>query len=162
MVDLDPKALFANILSATDVAGAINAQNMIVPEGVARMGDREYNVRLNSSSEMVAALNDLPVKQAHGATIYVRDVAQVRDGYAVQNNIVRQDGRRSALITVLKSGGASTLDIVAKVKKALPRILATLPEGLNVKFMFDQSVFVRRAMHAVVREGVGAAVAVCM
>src|SRR5229473_5883325 len=158
MVDLDPKAMFANSLSATDVAGAINAQNLIVPAGVARMGDREYNVRLNSSPELVAALNDLPVKQAHGATIYVRDVAQVRDGYAVQNNIVRQDGRRSALITVLKSGGASTLDIVAKVKKALPRILATLPEGLNVKFMFDQSVFVRAAIDSVVREGVVAAV----
>src|SRR5216684_6527515 len=158
MVDLDPKAMFANSLSATDVAGAINAQNLMLPAGVARMGDREYNVRLNSSPELVAALNDLPVKQAHGATIYVRDVAQVRDGYAVQNNIVRQDGRRSALITVLKSGGASTLDIVAKVKKALPRILATLPEGLNVKFMFDQSVFVRAAIDSVVREAVVAAV----
>jgi len=157
MVDLDPKALFANNLSATDVASAINAQNLILPAGVARMGDREYNVRLNSSPELLAALNDLPVKQARGATIYVRDVAQVRDGYAVQNNIVRQDGRRSTLITVLKSGGASTLDIVAKVKKALPRILATLPEGLNVKFMFDQSVFVRAAIDSVVREGVIAA-----
>jgi multidrug efflux pump subunit AcrB len=158
MVDLDPKALFANNLSATDVASAINAQNLILPAGVARMGDREYNVRLNSSPELLAALNDLPVKQAHGATIYVRDVAQVRDGYAVQNNIVRQDGRRSTLITVLKSGGASTLDIVAKVKKTLPRILATLPEGLNVKFMFDQSLFVRAAIDSVVREGVVAAV----
>jgi len=157
MVDLDPKALFANNLSATDVASAINAQNLMLPAGVARMGNREYNVRLNSSPELVSALNDLPVKQAHGATIYVRDVAQVRDGYAVQNNIVRQDGRRSTLITVLKSGGASTLDIVAKVKKALPRILATLPEGLNVKFMFDQSVFVRAAIDSVVREGVVAA-----
>ncbi len=158
MVDLDPKAMFANNLSATDVAGAINAQNLMLPAGVARMGGREYNVRLNSSPELMAALNDLPVKQAHGATIYVRDVAQVRDGYAVQNNMVRQDGRRSTLITVLKSGGASTLDIVAKVKKALPRILATLPEGLNVKFMFDQSVFVRAAIDSVVREGVVAAV----
>src|SRR5882762_2714421 len=158
MVDLDPKALFANSLSATDVASAINAQNLLLPAGVARMGDREYNVRLNSSPELLAALNDLPVKQAHGATIYVRDVAQVRDGFAVQNNIVRQDGRRSTLITVLKSGGASTLDIVAKVKKAIPRILATLPEGLNVKFMFDQSLFVRAAIDSVVREGVVAAV----
>jgi multidrug efflux pump subunit AcrB len=157
MVDLDPKAMFANNLSATDVASAINAQNLLLPAGVARMGDREYNVRLNSSPELLAALNDLPVKQVSGATIYVRDVAQERDGYAVQNNIVRQDGRRSTLITVLKSGGASTLDIVAKVKKALPRILATLPEGLNVKFMFDQSVFVRAAIDSVVREGVIAA-----
>src|SRR5258707_13851283 len=109
MVDLEPKAMFANSLSATDVAGAINAQNLIVPAGVARMGDREYNVRLNSSPELVAALNDLPVKQAHGATIYVRDVAQVRDGYAVQNKIVRLEGHQSELIRVINSGGAMIL-----------------------------------------------------
>src|SRR5712692_8769992 len=127
MVDLDPKALFANNLSATDVSNAINAQNLLLPAGIARIGNREYNVRLNSSPEVVRELNDLPVKQVHGATIFVRDVAQVRDGYAVQNNIVRQDGRRSTLITVLKAGGASTLDIVRKVKQALPRILSTIP-----------------------------------
>ncbi|HEV2689827.1 MAG TPA: efflux RND transporter permease subunit [Bryobacteraceae bacterium] len=157
MVDLDPKALYANQLSATDVANAINAQNLLLPAGTARIGDREYNVRLNSSPELVEALNEMPIKQEHGATVYVRDVAQVRDGYAVQNNIVRQDGRRSTLITVLKSGGASTLDIVRKVKEVLPRIMSTLPPDLNVKFLFDQSLFVRAAIDSVVREAVMAA-----
>ncbi len=157
MVDLDPKALYANKLSATDIANAINAQNLVLPAGTARIGDREYNVRLNSSPELVDALNDLPVKQEHGATVYIRDVAQVRDGYAVQNNIVRQDGRRSTLITILKTGSASTLDIVRKVKQTLPRILSTLPQDLNVKFLFDQSLFVRAAIDSVVREAVMAA-----
>jgi multidrug efflux pump subunit AcrB len=157
MVDLDPKALYANQLSATDVANAINAQNLLLPAGSARIGDREYNVRLNSSPEVVEALNELPVKQEHGATVTIRDVAQVRDGYAMQSNIVRQDGRRSTLITVLKSGGASTLDIVRKVKETLPRILSTLPPDLNVKFLFDQSLFVRAAIDSVVREAVMAA-----
>ena len=157
MVDLDPKALYANHLSATDVSNAINAQNLLLPAGFARIGDREYNVRLNSSPELVEALNDMPVKQEQGATVYIRDVAQVRDGYAVQNNIVRQDGRRSTLITVLKTGGASTLEIVRKVKETLPRILSTLPPDLNVKFLFDQSLFVRAAINSVVREAVMAA-----
>ena len=158
MVDLDPKAMFANNLSATDVANALNAQNLMLPAGFARIGEREYNVRLNSSPEVVGALNDMPVKQVNGTTVYIRDVAQVRDGYAVQNNIVRQDGRRSTLLTVLKSGGASTLDIVNRVKQQLPRILSTLPEGLKVKFLFDQSLFVRAAIDSVVREAVTAAV----
>jgi CzcA family heavy metal efflux pump len=158
MVDLDPEALYANRLSATDVANAINAQNLLLPAGTARIGDREYNVRLNSSPEVVDALNDMPVKQVGSTTVYVRDVAHVRDGYAIQNNIVRQDGRRSTLITILKSGGASTLDIVRKVKETLPRILSTLPPDLNVKFLFDQSLFVRAAINSVVREAVMAAV----
>ena len=157
MVDLDPKAMYANNLSATEVSAAINAQNLILPAGFARMGDREYTVRLNSSPELVQALNDLPVKQVRGATVYVRDVAHVRDGYAVQQNIVRQDGRRSTLLTVLKNGGASTLDIVSRVKSTLPRILSTLPPGLNVKFLFDQSLFVRAAIDSVVREAIIAA-----
>ena len=157
MVDLDPQALYANQLSATDVANAINAQNLLLPAGTARIGDREYNVRLNSSPEVAEALNDMPVKQVGRTTVYVRDVAHVRDGYAIQNNIVRQDGRRSTLITILKSGGASTLDIVRKVKETLPRILSTLPPDLNVKFLFDQSLFVRAAINSVVREAVMAA-----
>ncbi len=157
MVDLDPKAMFANSLSATDVASAINAQNLLLPAGSARIGDREYNVRLNSSPEFVQALNDLPVKQVRGTTVYVRDVAHVRDGYGVQQNIVRQDGRRSTLMTVLKNGSASTLDIVAKVKATLPRIMATLPPSLNVRFLFDQSLFVRAAVDSVVHEAVVAA-----
>ena len=157
MVDLDPKALYANNLSAVDVANAINAQNLLLPAGTARIGEREYNIRLNSSPELVAALNDLPVKQVRSTTIYVRDVAQVRDGYAVQNNIVRQDGRRSTLLTALKNGGSSTLDIVRRIKEAMPRIMSTLPSGLNVRFLFDQSLFVRAAVDSVVHEAVIAA-----
>jgi len=157
MVDIDSQALFANGLSASDVSAAINAQNLILPAGTAKLGEREYNVRLNSSPDTVAALNDLPIKQVNGATIYIRDVAQVRDGSQVQTNIVRQDGRRSALLTVLKSSGASTLDIVSRVKLALPRIMATLPKELNVHLLFDQSVFVRAAINGVLFEAVIAA-----
>jgi multidrug efflux pump subunit AcrB len=158
MVDLDPQALYAQGLSATDVANAINAQNLIIPAGTAKMGEREYSVRLNSSPEVVSELNRLPLKQVKGATVYVGDVAQVRDGYAVQTNVVRENGRRSALITILKSGGASTLDIVERVKKALPRIQATLPKELKLKYLFDQSIFVRASLNSVLREAVMAAV----
>ena len=157
MVDIDPQALYANGLSASDISAAINAQNLILPAGTAKLGEREYNVRLNSSTETVAALNDLPIKQVGGATIYIRDVAQVRDGSQVQSNIVRQDGRRSALLTVLKSSGASTLDIVERVKQALPKILSTLPKELNVNLLFDQSVFVRAAINGVLFEAIIAA-----
>ena len=107
MVDIDSQALFANGLSAADVSAAINAQNLILPAGSAKLGEREYNVRLNSSPDTVAALNDLPIKQVGGATIYIRDVAQVRDGSQVQTNIVRQDGRRSALIRICAMYGCS-------------------------------------------------------
>jgi multidrug efflux pump subunit AcrB len=157
MVDLDPDALMAKGLSAGDVSSAINTQNIILPAGTARMGSREYNVRLNSSPEIVGAINDFPIRQVKGATVYVRDVANVRDGFAVQTNVVRQDGRRSTLITILKSGGASTLDIVARVKAALPRIQATLPRELSIKHMFDQSLFVRAAVDGVLKEAIIAA-----
>ena len=158
MVDLDPKALYANQLSASDISNAINAQNLIIPAGTAKIGAREYNIRLNSSPVTVAELNDLPVKTVNGATVYIRDVGHVRDGFAVQSNIVRQDGRRSTLISILKSGGASTLDIVRRVKEILPRIKATLPPELNVNLLFDQSLFVRAAIDSVVREAIIAAV----
>jgi len=157
MVDLDTQALLAKGLSASDVTAAINAQNLIVPAGNAKMGGREYSVRLNSSPEAIDALNNLPIKQVNGATVYIRDVAQVRDGFAVQNNIVNQNGRRSSLLTVLKSGGASTLDIVNRVKQRLPSIQATLPPELDLKYLFDQSIFVRAAISAVVKEAVIAA-----
>jgi len=114
MVDLDLQALQAKGLSALDVSGAINAQNLLLPAGNVKLGEREYTVRLNSSPDTVAELNDLPIKYVNGGMVYIRDVAQVRDGFAVQNNIVNQDGRRSTLITILKSGGASTLDIVKR------------------------------------------------
>ncbi len=157
MVDLDPKAMFANNVSATDVSNAINAQNLILPAGDAKMGDRDYFVRLNSSPTTIQGLNDLPLKVVNGSVKYIRDVAQVRDGYAVQTNIVRENGRRSALITILKNGQASTLDIVRSVKKLLPTVLAGLPPGLDVKPMFDQSLFVEAAIMGVAREALIAA-----
>ncbi len=157
MVDIDGPALYAKGLSASDVSAALNAQNLILPAGTAKVGMREYNVRLNSSPETVAALNDLPIKQVGNATVYLRDVAQVRDGSQVQTNIVRQDGRRSALLTVLKGGGASTLDIVSRVKAALPRIMSTVPSELKVNLLFDQSIFVRSAINGVMFEALIAA-----
>lgn len=157
MVDIDGPALYAKGLSATDVSQAINAQNLVLPAGTAKLGTREYNVRLNSSPDSVAALNDLPIKQVGNTTVYLRDVAQVRDGSAVQINIVRQNGNRSALLTILKGGGASTLDIVRRVKERLPSIMATLPKELQVNLLFDQSVFVRAAINGVVFEALIAA-----
>jgi CzcA family heavy metal efflux pump len=157
MVDLNPQALYAKGLSATDISNALNAQNLILPAGTARMGDREYNIRLNSSPDIVEAMNDMPVKQSNGATIYMRDVAQVHDGAAPQSNVVRQDGHRSALLPIIKSGG-STIDIVNRVKAVLPRIMSTLPPELSAKPLFDQSVFVRAAVDGVVKEAIIAAV----
>lgn len=152
MVDLDPQALAGKGLTPTDVSNAINVQNLMLPTGSAKIGAREYNVSLNSSVDMVQSLNDLPIKQVNGATVYIRDVAQVHDGYGVQTSVVRQNGRRSSLITILKSGRASTLDIVARVKQALPKIQATLPEALKINLLFDQSIFVRNSINGVVSE----------
>ncbi len=152
MVDLNPAALYSKQLSATDVSNALNLQNLILPAGTARIGKREYLVRVNSSPTVVDALNDLPIKVVNGATVYIKDVAQVRDGSAVQTNIVRQDGTRGALLTVLKNGKASTLDIINRVKKALPDIQAGLPPSLTMKNLFDQSLFVRAAIGGVLRE----------
>ena len=157
MVDLYPDVLYAKGLAPTDVVNAINAQNLILPAGSAKMGDRDYNVRLNSSPDAVSALNDLPIREINGSMIYVRDVAQVHDGFAVQTNIVRENGRRGAVLTVLKSGSASTLDVVERVKAVLPKISATLPPALNITTLADQSVFVRAALKGVVTEGVIAA-----
>lgn len=158
MVDLDPKALFAHGLSATDVTNALNLQSLVLPSGNAKMGTREYPVQLNASTSAVEDMNDLPVKQVGTSTIYVRDVAQVHDGFAIQTNVVRDNGKRSALLTILKSGSASTLDIVDRVRKLLPRIQATLPPELKMKFLFDQSLFVRAAIDGVLKEAVTAAV----
>ncbi|MEH2202881.1 MAG: efflux RND transporter permease subunit [Nostoc sp.] len=157
MVDIDPQALFAKGLSATDVTTAISAQNLILPGGNAKLGDREYSVRLNSSPQVLDALNNLPIKQINGTVIYIRDVAQVHDGFAVQNNIVRRDGRRSSLLTILKNGSASTLDVVARVKERLPKIQATLPKELDLEVLFDQSIFVKASIHGVLTEGLIAA-----
>ncbi|HEY3064745.1 MAG TPA: efflux RND transporter permease subunit [Methylomirabilota bacterium] len=157
MVDLDPQALLAKTISAADVSGAVNLQNLTLPSGSVKLGPREYRVSLNSSPDVLAALNDLPVKQVNGATVYVRDVAHVRDGFAVQTNMVRLDGRRSALLTVIKKGGASTLTIVKQLKELLPTLRAAAPPGLEIKELFDQSLFVRAAIAGVLTEGAIAA-----
>ena len=162
MVDLDPKALYARGISPSDVSAAISAQSPILPAGTAKVGNREYSVRLNNSPELVEALNEVPVRQQGGATAYLRDVAQVRDGGAVQTNVVRQDGRRGALLSILKTGTASTLDIVARVKKELPRILSTLPPELDVRLLLDQSLFVRASINAVLYEALLAGVLVSL
>ncbi len=156
-VDLDPQALQAKGLTPIDVSNAINAQNLTLPSGTAKIGDREYGILLNSSPELVAGLGDLPIRQLNGATVYVRDVAQVRDGFAPQANIVRQNGTRGALMTILKSGNASTLDIIQRIKAILPRVQSTLPPELELHPQFDQSVFVRAALWGVVTEGALAA-----
>ena len=159
MVDLDPQALLAKSISAADVSNAVNLQNLTLPSGSVKLGPREYRVSLNSSPDAVAALNELPVKVVNGATVYLRDVAHARDGFAVQTNIVRQDGRRSVLLTVIKKGGASTLTIVKQLKNLLPAIRAAAPPGLEVKELFDQSLFVRAAITGVLIEG---AIAACL
>src|SRR6184192_815471 len=157
MVDIDPQKLFGKGLSPADVSTALNAQNVILPAGTQKIGDREYNVRLNSSPELLQTLNDLPIKQVNNAMVYIHDVANVRDGFAVQTNIVAQNRVRSALLTVLKSASASTLDIINRVKAALPRIKATLPSELEISLLFDQSIFVRASINGVLREGLIAA-----
>ena len=156
-VDLDLAALKANNLTSQDVVSAFNAQNFILPNGSAKIGAMEYRVSLNSNPLMLAALNDLPIKTVNGAVIRVGDVAQVHDGYQPQQNVVRLDGVRGVLLTVLKSGAASTLSVVDGVKKAMPRILSGLPPELMAKEFADQSLFVRAAVNSVIKEGLIAA-----
>jgi CzcA family heavy metal efflux pump len=152
MVDIDSHQLMAKGLSPMDVVNAVNAQNVILPAGTAKIGRTEYNVALNGSPSVVDALNHMPVKVVNGATFYIQDVAHVRDGYAVQQNIVRQDGQRGVLLTVQKTGSASTLSIVSAIYNLLPSIKATLPSQLVIKPLFDQSLFVRASLQGVVRE----------
>jgi multidrug efflux pump subunit AcrB len=152
MVDLDPQKLAGKGLSANDVVAALTSQNLTVPAGSAKIGNREYDVKLNSSPEAIATLNDLPIKEVNGTTIYIRDVAFVHEGAAVQTNIVRQNGRRTAIIPILKSGSASTLAIIDKIKQVLPNIQANAPPGLDIKLLFDQSFFVRASIKGVIIE----------
>jgi len=152
MVDIDSHELMAKGLSPMDVVNAVNAQSVILPAGTAKIGRTEYNVGLNGSPSMVDALNHIPIKVVGDGTIYIQDVAHVRDGYGVQQNIVRQDGQRGVLLTVQKTGNASTLSIVSAIYNALPRIKATLPSGLAITPLFDQSLFVRASLQGVVRE----------
>ena len=156
-IDLDPQALQSKGLSPQDVENAIAEQNLIIPAGTIKIGQFEYDVRLNDSPEAFDELNNLPIKTVNGATIYIRDVAHVFDGAPPQTNVVRVNGRRSVLMTVLKSGSSSTLAIVSGVKSILPRLEQTLPPSFRVLLLGDQSVFVKAAVSGVVREGVIAA-----
>ncbi|MBV8652816.1 MAG: efflux RND transporter permease subunit, partial [Alphaproteobacteria bacterium] len=157
MVDLDPDALRATGISPTDVVNAVNAQSLTLPSGDAKMGDKQFIVSVNANAPTLAALNNVPLRQVGATTIHLGDVAHVRDGWAVQQNVVRAEGKRSVLLTIIKNGDASTLDVVNRVKAALPDIQAAAPPGMNIKLLFDQSVFVRQAITSVLREGAIAA-----
>lgn len=152
MVDTDPYAMYAYQVSASDISAAVTDQSPILPAGTMKMGTRQYLVRTNSSPDTIQQFNMLPIKAYNGSTVYIKDVAHVRDGYQVQTNIVRQDGRRGALLTVLKNGSTSTLAIVADIRRKLPYVLSGLPKDLQIRPIFDQSVFVRAAVSDVVRE----------
>lgn len=156
-IDLDPDALQSKGLSAQDVGNAIAAQNQINPAGFAKIGGFQYNVRLNNAPGSIEELNSIPVKVVNGATIYMRDVAHVRDGSAPQTNVVHVDGSRSVIMTVLKNGATSTLAIVQGIKDALPKIQETLPSTLKIVPIGDQSLFVKAAVEGVVKEGAIAA-----
>jgi multidrug efflux pump subunit AcrB len=154
MVDLDTQAMQSRGVSAKEIADAVNAYNLAYPTGVARIGRREYPVSMNNTPPSAAAFNAIPIKVVNGATVYMRDVAQVRDGFTTQTTIVRRDGQRGALVTILKNGGASTLDIVNQVKAMLPELRASAPEGLKIDLLFDQSLFVQAAVEGVVHESI--------
>jgi CzcA family heavy metal efflux pump len=156
-VDIDPQALQSKGLSPVDIVNAVNAQNLILPTGTAKMGALEYNVEMNASPKTVAQLNDLPVKTVNGSTIYLREVAHVRDGFSPQTNVVLANGQRGVLMSVYKTGSASTLSIVDQVKETLKYYEPTRPEGLKVTTFFDQSLFVRAAIQGVLREALIAA-----
>ena len=157
MIDLDPDALRAQGLTPNDVVNAVNAQSLTLPSGDAKMGDRQFIIRVNASAQSIAALNNVPIRQVGGTTVYLRDVAHVRDGWAVQQNIVRTEGQRSVLLTIIKNGDASTLDVVNRVKAAMPAIQKAAPPGMKIALLFDQSVFVQNAITSVLREGAIAA-----
>src|ERR1700677_4162434 len=157
MVNMDQSLMQAKGVSPADVLNAVNAQNLVIPSGTAKIGGLEYDVRANVASRTVQDLAAIPVKQVGATTIFVRDVATVSDGFQIQSNIVRQDGHRGVLISVIKSGSASTLSVVEGVRRLLPRIQAIVPPELKIKALADQSIFVRGAIGGVVREAVIAA-----
>ena len=157
-VDIDPQALLAKGMTSSDVINAITSQNLTLPAGTTKIGDTEFNVSLNASPPSIAELNNIPVRTINGATTFLREVAHVRDGFSPQINIVRQDGQRGLLLTALKNGGASTLDVVNALKEKLPSLLPLLPDGIEVKLLADQSIFVKGAIASVVHEALIAAV----
>ncbi|MEQ1353418.1 MAG: efflux RND transporter permease subunit, partial [Candidatus Acidiferrum sp.] len=156
-VDLDTTLLQSKGLSPVDIVNAINAQNLILPTGTAKLGTLEYMVEMNGSPQTIAGLNDLPIKTVNGATIYMRDVAHIRDGFSPQTNIVRANGQRGVLMAVYKTGAASTLDIVKRVKQSIQNYAGSIPEGIHIAMLFDQSLFVRASIYGVLREALIAA-----
>ena len=157
-VDLDLPKLQAYGLAPTDIVNAVNAQNLILPSGSVKFGPLEYNVEMNGTPQTIAELNDLPVKTSNRSTLYMRDVAHIRDGFAPQTNIVRQDGNRGALMSIYKNGNASTLQIVAGIKNIVAQAAQSLPPELKITALFDQSLFVRASINGVVREALIAAI----
>src|SRR5882724_4716561 len=157
MVDLDPAKLLAKGLTPLDVANAVNTQNLTLPSGTAKIGDTQYTVRTNAVPATIDDLNNIPVKYANGATVFIKDLGYVRDGSLVQQNVVRSDGRRPVLLSVIKNGNASTVDVVRQVKEALKVARASAPPGMEIKELFDQSVFVSASVDSVLREGAIAA-----
>jgi CzcA family heavy metal efflux pump len=157
MIDLNPAELQAKQLSPFDVVQAVNNQNLLLPSGTAKIGQFEYDVDMNYSPKRIEEISEFPIKVVNGTPVYVRDVANVRNGYSPQTNIIRRDGQRAVLVSVLKAGSASTLDVVQGIKDLLPRVAATLPPALKIQPLADQSIFVRAAIGGVVREAVIAA-----
>jgi multidrug efflux pump subunit AcrB len=153
MVDIDQTKLQARGLTPTDVVNAISAQNLTLPSGLAKIGDRQYTVRTNAMPATIEELNNIPIKFVNGATVFVRDVGQVRDAWAVQQNIVRKNGQRAVLLSVIKNGNASTLSVVNGVRKALQTARADAPPGLTIDELFDQAKLVSASVASVVREG---------
>lgn len=156
-VDINPEALRSKGMTSSDVINAITTQNLTLPSGTTKIDDVEFNISMNSSPVSIAGLNNIPVRTVNGATTYLREVAHVRDGFSPQINIVRQDGERGLLLTALKNGGASTLDVVSRIKTMLPTLLPLLPEGIDVTLLADQSVFVKQAISGVIHEALLAA-----
>jgi multidrug efflux pump subunit AcrB len=152
MVDIDPNKLLAKGLTPLDVVNAVNLQNLTLPAGTAKIGDTEYTVQTNATPATIADLNNIPIKVANGATVFVKDVGQVHDGWQVQQNIVREDGSHSVLLSIIKNGNASTLDVVNNVRAALKTLQATAPPGLEINALLDQSVFVKNSITGVLRE----------
>ena len=157
MVDIDPVKLQARGLTPTDIVNAVNAQNLTLPSGLAKIGNTQYTVRTNAMPTAIADLNNIPIKYINGQTVYMKDVGQVHDGWLVQQNVVREDGRRSVLMGVIKNGGASTLTVVDGVRKVLKIARSAAPPGMSIKTLFDQSKLVTSSITSVVREGAIAA-----
>jgi multidrug efflux pump subunit AcrB len=157
MVDLDSDALAARSLTPADVAAALQRQNVILPSGDVKIGAKDYSLAMNSSPNAIAAISAFPVKEVAGQTIFIRDIAHVHDGYQIQTNSVSVDGRPGALISVRKTGGVSTLAVVDGVREALPDIRKLMPPGVDIKAIFDQSVFVKASLNSVLMGGAMAA-----